>query len=161
MKIKSLFNRNNWVKFFKQVVYFIRQIPDYIKFFILLFIFIYQKFINFLSKTPIIGRFLSSLLKKGEEIFGSPIQKVVFKLNICQADVKTRRMFLINLAYKNLMIKKTRTLVTVLGMSVGIGVIVFLISLGYGIERLIISQVATLEETKMIDVSAGENTQFV
>jgi ABC-type antimicrobial peptide transport system permease subunit len=158
MKIKAIFNKNNWQNFFKHLVYFIREIPEYIKFFILLFIFLYQKFSNFMLRIPLIGKLLNQIFKKSGRVIGLPIEKLVYKLNVCHHDIKTRRMFLINLAYKNLMLKKTRTFVTIFGMAVGIAVIVFLISLGYGIEKLIINQVATLEETKIIDVAAGENT---
>lgn len=158
MKIQSLFQKQNWRKFFEHLIYFIKEIPDYLKFFVLLFIFLYQKFTQFLRRLPIIGNFLSQFFKKGGRAVGMPIEKLAEKINLCHPDVKTRRTFLIELAYKNLMLKKTRTLITIFGMAVGIGVIVFLISLGYGIERLIINQVATLDETKMIDVSAGENT---
>lgn len=158
MILKRLLTKEVWRTFFSHLVSFIKKIPDYLKFFILLFIFLYQKFTNFLLKIPLLGRVLNKVFYKLRRFFGSPVEKIVFKFNICHPNVKTRRMFLINLAYKNLMMKKTRTLITILGMSVGIGVIVFLISLGYGIEKLIINQVATLEEIKMIDVSAGENT---
>ncbi|NTU46071.1 FtsX-like permease family protein [Candidatus Roizmanbacteria bacterium] len=71
---------------------------------------------------------------------------------------EVRRSYLIEIAYKNLMIKKTRSLITIFGMSVGVGVIVLLLSLGYGIERLIISRVASLDELRIVDVSTGENT---
>jgi len=158
MKIQSLLKKENWQKFFKHLIYFIREIPDYLKFFILLFIFLYQKFAQWLRRFPMIGNILSRFFKKTGKVLGTPIGKFSEKINLCHPDVKTRRTFLIELAYKNLMLKKTRTFITIFGMAVGIGVIVFLISLGYGIERLIINQVATLEETKMIDVSAGENT---
>jgi ABC-type antimicrobial peptide transport system permease subunit len=158
MKIQSLLKKENWQKFFKHLIHFIKEIPEYLKFFVLLFIFLYQKFAQWLRLLPMIGNFLSRFFEKGGRVVGIPIEKLAEKINLCHPDVKTRRTFLIELAYKNLMLKKTRTFITIFGMAVGIGVIVFLISLGYGIERLIINQVATLEETKIIDVSAGENT---
>lgn len=60
---------------------------------------------------------------------------------------------LIEIAVKNMFAKRTRTLVTIGGMAIGICLIVFLISIGYGIEQLVISRVARLEETKQIDVA--------
>jgi hypothetical protein len=45
-----------------------------------------------------------------------------------------------------------------MGMAVGVGIIVYLLSLGYGIERLVISQVASLDELRVLDVAAGETT---
>ncbi|HEX8974349.1 MAG TPA: ABC transporter permease [Patescibacteria group bacterium] len=59
---------------------------------------------------------------------------------------------LINLAVSNLRIKKTRTFVTVGGMMMGIGAIVFLVSIGYGLQNLVISRVAKLEEMRQADV---------
>lgn len=63
------------------------------------------------------------------------------------------RMSLISLAFKNMSAKKSRTLITVGGMAVGIGTIVFLVSLGYGIQELVVSRVARLDEMKQINVS--------
>lgn len=71
---------------------------------------------------------------------------------------KMRRSYLIRLGYDNLRTKQTRSLVTVLGMSIGVGIIVYLLSLGYGVERLVISRVAGLDELRMADVSVGTST---
>lgn len=60
---------------------------------------------------------------------------------------------LIEIAVKNMFAKKTRTFVTIGGMAIGICLIVFLISIGYGVEQLVISRVARLEETKQTDVA--------
>lgn len=59
---------------------------------------------------------------------------------------------LINLSVKNMLIKKNRSLITVGGMAIGIGTIVFLVSIGYGLEKLVVSKVARLEEIKQVDV---------
>jgi ABC-type antimicrobial peptide transport system permease subunit len=66
------------------------------------------------------------------------------------------RIYLIELAMRNLRSKKMRAVVTVGGMAVGVGAVVFLVSLGYGLEKLVISRVARLDELKMIDVGMGE-----
>lgn len=49
---------------------------------------------------------------------------------------------------------RSRTILTVLGISVGIGTILFLVSLGYGLQRLILSQITTSEALLSLDVSA-------
>ena len=64
------------------------------------------------------------------------------------------RIDLIELSIKNIKVKRTRTIVTIGGMTLGIGIIVFLVSLGYGLERLVISRVARLDEMKQTDVTA-------
>ncbi len=63
------------------------------------------------------------------------------------------RIALIKLSIRNLQAKKTRTMITVGGMAIGIGVIVFLVSIGYGLQQLVITRVARLEEMRQFDVS--------
>lgn len=48
-----------------------------------------------------------------------------------------------------------RTILTVMGVSIGIGAILFLISLGYGLERLTKSKLLNLEELSTITVTAN------
>ena len=63
------------------------------------------------------------------------------------------RVDLIELAVKNMAAKRTRTFVTVGGMAIGIGAIVFLVSVGYGLQQVVISRVARLDEMKQADVT--------
>ncbi len=63
------------------------------------------------------------------------------------------RIELIELSLRNMRAKGTRTLVTIGGMAIGIGAIVFLVSLGYGVERLVITRVASLDELRQADVT--------
>lgn len=67
--------------------------------------------------------------------------------------VSIDKISLIEIALRNMKVKKTRTIITVGGMAVGIASIVFLVSLGYGLERLVTSRVAKLEEMQQADVS--------
>ena len=67
---------------------------------------------------------------------------------------------LVDLAVKNMMFKKSRTLVTIIGMSVGITAIVFLVSIGYGLQNVVISQVIKLEEMQQADVSVQPGSQL-
>jgi len=68
------------------------------------------------------------------------------------------RVYLIELALRNIKTKKTRAIVTIGGVAVGVAAIVFLVSLGYGLEKLVISRVARLEELKMVDIGLGVAT---
>jgi len=63
------------------------------------------------------------------------------------------RVDLIELSIRNMKAKKTRTIVTIGGMMIGIGAIVFLVSIGYGLQQLVITRVARLEEMKQADVT--------
>ncbi len=138
------------------LINFFRSIPRFSGFFILLLIFLWEKVLGFLTRIPLLGIlfiFLEKLWKRFKNRFSLLIEKIdLYNKN------KVRRSYLINLAYKNLMAKKVRSLVTIFGMSIAVGIIVFLLSLGYGIEKLVINRVASLDELKVIDVSAGENT---
>lgn len=62
------------------------------------------------------------------------------------------RLDLIDLSLRNMDSRKTRTRVTVGGMMIGIGMIVLLVSVGFGLQRLVIERVASLEEMKQFDV---------
>lgn len=51
---------------------------------------------------------------------------------------------------------RSRTILTMLGISVGIGTILFLVSLGYGLQRMILGQITTSESLLSLDVSTGD-----
>jgi putative ABC transport system permease protein len=59
------------------------------------------------------------------------------------------------IALSNLTGNKLRTLLTVVGIGLGIATIVFLVSLGYGLQELSLSQLASLEAVSTVSVSAG------
>jgi putative ABC transport system ATP-binding protein len=63
------------------------------------------------------------------------------------------RVDLIDLSLKNMFAKLNRTLITVGGMAIGIGAIVFLVSVGYGLENLVVKRVARLEEMRQVDAA--------
>jgi ABC-type antimicrobial peptide transport system permease subunit len=90
-----------------------------------------------------------SLIKFAEKIISKTEKKRVNEAH---------RMYLIRMADRNLAKKKARTVITVLGMSIGIAIIVFLLSIGYGIEKLVISQIASLDELRIVDVTSGTNS---
>ncbi len=54
---------------------------------------------------------------------------------------------------RNMLKKRSRAFITMGGMAVGIAAIVFLVSLGYGVQQLVIDRVARLEELRQADVS--------
>lgn len=145
-----LINPRNWIKVLKTIYLFIG-------FFILLIMFLIQKFSLIFTKIPFIGKLFLKVFAIIEARLSGISKFITNKVESARSS-EVKRSYLIRLGYQNLMAKKTRSLITIFGMSVGVGVIVLLLSLGYGIERLIISKVATLDELKMIDVSIGDNT---
>ncbi len=52
---------------------------------------------------------------------------------------------------------RSRTILTILGIGVGIGAILFLVSLGYGLQKLILSRITTSEALLSLDVTTGDN----
>lgn len=52
---------------------------------------------------------------------------------------------------------RSRTLLTILGISVGIGAILFLVSLGYGLQRLILNKITSSDALLSLDVSVGDS----
>ena len=61
------------------------------------------------------------------------------------------------IATKNLWSHKLRTLLTVAGVAIGIGAIIFLVSFGYGLEKLVTQQVANFNAFTVIDVPSASN----
>lgn len=69
---------------------------------------------------------------------------------------------MIDLSIKNLMAKKTRTYVTVGGVAMGIAFTVFLVSIGFGLERLVLQNFSKLDQLRSIDTysSVSQNVQI-
>lgn len=137
-----------------------------------------QIFDNVYSTASFIFLLLSYILIKGaariseNKFIPYKIQKIVIPtLDKVYVLVTTRtkssentinRVNLIELAIRNMRFKFTRTIITVGGMAVGIASIVFLVSIGFGLQQLVISRVARLEELKQTDVTVqpGSNLKI-
>ncbi|OGD32367.1 hypothetical protein A3C91_04910 [Candidatus Azambacteria bacterium RIFCSPHIGHO2_02_FULL_52_12] len=52
--------------------------------------------------------------------------------------------------------RKMRTFLTIMGIGIGIGAILFLVSLGYGLQRALISQITSSDALLSLDVVQGE-----
>lgn len=61
---------------------------------------------------------------------------------------------LLRMAYKNLFFNKLRTTLTILGVIIGIGSIVFLFSFGFGIQNLVTKQVVGSSSVQTVDVTS-------
>lgn len=53
-----------------------------------------------------------------------------------------------------------RTFLTVLGVGVGIGTVLFLVSLGYGLQNIILSRIATADSLLTLDVGPGPSDEL-
>jgi putative ABC transport system permease protein len=61
------------------------------------------------------------------------------------------------LAIRNIWAHKLRSVLTILGISIGVGFIIFLISIGLGLQRISTSQIANLQALQVIDVTPGKS----
>jgi len=63
---------------------------------------------------------------------------------------------ILRIAISNVKSNGVRSLLTIAGISVGIGAIVFLVSLGYGLQKMSTEKIASIEAINTLDVSAGK-----
>ena len=56
------------------------------------------------------------------------------------------------LSFQNFKNRKSRTLLTILGVAVGIGAILFLVSLGYGLQHMLLERITTEESLLTFDI---------
>ena len=66
---------------------------------------------------------------------------------------KMTQIDIIELSIRNLLFKKTRTFITLGGVSIGFGAIVFLVSIGYGTQNMVVKRVARLDELRQADLT--------
>ncbi len=66
-----------------------------------------------------------------------------------------RPRIIAKIAFKNLWSHRLRTILTVAGVTIGISSILFLVSLGYGLEQLVTNSVANFDAFTTIDVPAA------
>jgi ABC-type lipoprotein release transport system permease subunit len=63
---------------------------------------------------------------------------------------------LLKLSLRMFKARTMRTLLTILGMSVGIAAIIFLVSLGYGLQRTLLQKITTSDALVSLDVTVGK-----
>lgn len=126
-------------------------------------VFVFLIIFYIIGKTgeKLIGKlpFLGKRIAVSAEEFLSRFKKRVRYLANNGATGRIDKIELIEIAIRNLKIRKARTLITVGGMAIGIGAIVFFVSIGYGLQDLVITKVAKLEELKQADVSPQRGGQ--
>ncbi|MFZ4648402.1 MAG: ABC transporter permease [Patescibacteria group bacterium] len=64
---------------------------------------------------------------------------------------------LIVLSTRSFKTNTSRTALTVLGLGIGIAAVFFLVSLGYGLQNVILGKITTTDSVLTLDVSAGSN----
>lgn len=135
-----------------------RTFVSLMAFFGLVLIFLFDLLFRMIGKLPLLRILVKSSTQKAGKNGGRVIEKIISKLEAKPGRI--RRSVLINLAFRNMKVKRTRAMVTVGGMGMGIGAIVFLVSLGYGVQRLVVGRVARLEELRMADVTMQNSSNL-
>lgn len=96
---------------------------------------------------------LPYLIKNNIVLSINQLYQRIVKMNHLNED-SINRTNLIQLALYNMTFKKSRTFITVGGMAIGIAAIVYLVSIGYGLQELVVSRVARLDEMRQANISS-------
>jgi putative ABC transport system ATP-binding protein len=125
----------------------ISWIPSIIKILFLSLLTLIYYLIQGILSIRLLNYFTKPLLETLKRIYYSLTNFIGHKTkdSISYADI-------FNISFKNMLSKKYRAFLTIGGIALGIGFTSFLVSLGYGMEQLIIQQVTQLNELKQIDV---------
>ena len=133
------------------LVHFSKEFLFFSRFFVLLIAYLVASVISVFGKI----KFLKNILSPIGKILNSIYQKIIKVFDKTETD-SISSLDLIKLANRHLKVKKARTFITIGGMAIGFGSIIFLLSIGYGFQRLVVSKIARLDEMKQIDVSVGQ-----
>lgn len=163
MKIKNMiynqkpkFN-NKKVSFGTKISLFFRGLGSLLFFIVIVAFFMLHLGINwFLTR-----RLTPSFLKTGLKLKLDAVYAKVMAIIDPEPKRSFNRSYLIELSLKNMKAKRTRTMVTMGGMAIGIAFIVFLVSVGYGLQNMVVSRVARLDELKQTDVVPGLSADLI
>ncbi len=141
---------------FSKIVLFSKGVINLIFFIIIVAVFVINKGINWLLKL----RFMSPVKNKLGKWIDITYTKIMSIIDP-EPQHSFNRSYLIELSLSNMKAKKTRTLVTMGGMAIGMAFIVFLVSVGYGLQSMVVSRVARLDELKQADVVPGMSSDLI
>lgn len=152
---KNLFGKTSNIRFAE----LIKELVFFARFFILVVLFLFFEILRTIYHLPVIFQ-LVNLIRPTRGFAILVRNKVLSAFNFT-SEGEISSVDLIILAVRHLKAKKVRTLITIGGMSIGFGSIIFLLSLGFGAERLVISRVARLEEMRQSSVLTGQASSLV
>lgn len=94
--------------------------------------------------------------------FASKVQRVVTDIYIAIAKLLERRnkrtisrVDLMDLSFKTIWVKRARSIITMGSIAVAVSFIVFLLSIGFGLQQVVISRAVKLNEMKQADIAPG------
>ena len=88
----------------------------------------------------------------------------IFKNKNKEKKYKIRKMkisSIILIGYRNIFVNKFRSFLTIGGVAVGIGVVTFLICVGFGMQKMVIDEVTKNNPENIIDVNNSSLDNFV
>ncbi|NLC30784.1 MAG: ABC transporter permease, partial [Candidatus Moranbacteria bacterium] len=65
------------------------------------------------------------------------------------------------IGYRNIFVNKFRSFLTIGGVAIGIGVVTFLICLGFGMQKMVVDEVTRNNPVNIVDVNNGSLDNFV
>lgn len=149
IKVKTFINNLSGLRGKKIVNFFRNDVRRSMVFITLLMAYLSAKGYKKISSS----RFFPQIVRnKISPKLAQAYNKTINKLDVKEENT-IKRVSLIELALRNMQYKKSRTMITIGGMAVGIATIVFLVSIGYGVQELVVSRVASLQELKQADIS--------
>lgn len=148
-KLKNIFDVKKWGSSLKRMGVFTW---DNMIFLVVLFVYVVRGLLRWLLKVRLVGKFFK-LIKV--DWLADKLTSLMYAIDK-NGDGGVSRNYLIELAFRNMKAKKNRAIVTIGGVALGVGAIVLLVSIGYGLEKLVIGRVAKLDELKMADVTLGK-----
>ncbi|MDQ3008169.1 MAG: ABC transporter permease [bacterium] len=155
MKLKSAFNHIYTIP--NKTKEFLMEMGKILQFVLLVCAFFITKVLLIPSKIPFLPVKITSHFSK----VSLKMYEAISSLSRTEKN-SLSRVNLIELAIKNMLFKRSRAIITIGGMMIGIGAIVFLVSIGFGIEKVVTSRVARLEELQQADINTqpGSNQKI-
>ncbi|KKT73316.1 MAG: hypothetical protein UW68_C0012G0009 [Candidatus Collierbacteria bacterium GW2011_GWB1_44_6] len=150
LNIKNFFSRETVVEMQKDG----RVLLSLLSFLGLVIVFLLDFVWKIVTSPFFIKRLVTGKASVWQTKFGKVIEGFI---DLLETRDGVKRSFLIGLAFRNMKVKKMRSVVTIGGVSLGIAAIVFLVSLGYGIQKLVVSRVAKLDDLRVADVLLGKS----
>jgi len=154
---KKRFSIKDFFIIFTKFSLFFKGFLNLIVFIVIITTYVFHQCFNWLINRRLIPSFLKNKLNP-------PLNKIYDKIMSVIDPEKPRsfnRSYLIELSLNNMKAKKARTIVTMGGMAIGIAFIVFLVSIGYGLQNLVVSRVARLDELRQADAVPGLSDNLV
>jgi putative ABC transport system permease protein len=124
------------VVFFSGIIYFFKLLA--------------AGFIKIAKLLALIARFLLKIVIFPFKLMTRPFRAIFISNGMKFIDT-------IRLAGRMFKTRRLRTLLTILGISIGIGTILFLVSLGYGLQNMLLQQITSSDALLSIDVTSGGN----